>query len=643
MRRKVVWILLSTVLVPVAAAPQPSPPDVSRLEPAVAGQMEELRHVVETLEARDAPSQQRAEALGTLGHLYLVYDLLDAAQDAYRTAARLAADDPRWPYYLGYLQTRLGNLDEARAGYLAALERDPEDWTARLRLGRVELDRNDPAAAREQLERVLRERPGSAATLEGLARAAAAQGKLEEAADLYERVVTLQPEAGLAHYGLAQVYRRLGRLEDARRALEHYAETPVTFPDPRIDRLAQISTRAVFDQVLALAASPETFPAERFLDHAMGLLATRQGVAEQIDARLAEGGLDAPTRARLQALVGHLLVFRSRDEEAVERFTRALEEDPSLDAARARRANALMRLGRAEDAYRELSLLAEQRPKAMDVRLKRAAAAMALERFEEARGDLEQVIRVVPDDAEARHRLGATLERLGRPREAVEHYLEAGRLNTSRERAARATFEAARLLAGLGQTDRAADTFRRARDLDPDLLDARLGLGGLLLNSGRPAAAREEFHRAVEIDPDNAPGRVGEAISLLVLERWAEAAERLEEGVERLPRDPALQLLLSRLRAAAPEASVRDGARALELARAFHRERPSVRSAEAQALALAELGRFDEAARWLRQALEVVRRAGDAQLAATLERHLTDVEAGRAIRAAAPSDLIVLP
>lgn len=165
----------------------------------------------------------------------------------------------------------------------------------------------------------------------------------------------------------------------------------------------------------------------------------------------------------------------------------------------------------------------------------------------------------------------------------------------------------------------------------------------MLLNGGQAEAARGEFHRAVEIDPENAPARVGEAISLLALERWTEAAQRLEASVEHLPRDPALKLLLSRLRAAAPEASVRDGERALELARALHQERPSVRSAEALALALAELGRFDEAVRWLRQALEVVRRAGDAQLAATLERRLTDVEAGRAYRAAGPSDLIVLP
>lgn len=628
-----------------ALAPEsgPAQPDLSRLAPPVAEQIETLVGVVRTLEAQGAEPRRRAEAYGALGHLYLVYEMLGAAEDAYRHAAGLAPEDPRWPYYLGYLQSKSGALDAARDSYLAALAREPEDLPARLRLGQVELDRNEPEAAREQFLFVLERRPESAAASYGLGRTAAAEGDFEQAVDHFERAAALQPDAGLVHYALAQAYRRLGRLDDARRALESYREVPVHFPDPRIDRLAELSARAVFDQVMALAASPETFPDERFLDHAMGLLATREGVAEAIDARLSEGGLDPRTRGRLHALVGSLLVFRSRDEEAVERFGRALSETPDLDAARERRANALMRTGRPGEAFEELSTLVTRRPEAVDLRLKRAAAAMVLERFDEARTDLERVVATAPDNAEAQHRLGAVLERQGRPREAAEHYFVAGRVNTSPERAARAMFEAARLWAGAGRSGRALDAFVRARDLDPDLLDVRLGLGGMLLNQGEVEAARQEFHRAVEIDPANARARVGEAISLLALERWTAAAERLEEGVERVPEDPALQLLLARLRAAAPDASVRDGGRALELARRLHRLRPSVRSAEAQALALAELGRFDEAASWLRRALDVVRGTGDGVLARELERVLADVEDGRAFRASGPSDLIVLP
>lgn len=629
--------------VPTAAA---SPPDLSRLEPAVTEQIEELRRVVDTLEAENAPPERRAAAHGALGHVYLVYELPDAARDAYATAARLASDDPRWPYYLGYLESRVGDLRAARDAFLETLRRDPADDVARLRLGEVELDLDDPEAARERFGVVLDRRPDSAAAHYGLGRAAAARGDLEEAVRHLERTVELQPDAGLAHYALAQVYRRLGRLDDARRALDAYAETPVRFADPRIDRLASISGRAVIDQVLGLAASPDTFPDQRFLDHAMGLLAVREGVIQEIDAHLARGGPDAPsgrTRARLEALVGNLLVFRDRDEEAIRRFDRALAADPEGRAARELRANALMRTGRPAEALQDLAALVEARPGSVDLRLKKAAAAMTLERFDEAREDLEAVLRVDPESSEARYRLGVTLERLGRPGEAIEHFLEAGRINTSPERAARAYAEAARLLAGAGRIEPALETFRRARDLDPELPDARLGLGGLLLNRGDVAAAREEFRRAVEIDSGNERAWVGEAISLLALARWAEAAQRLEAGVERLPGDPALRLLLARLRAAAPDAEVRDGERALELARGLHRERPSVRHAETLAWALAETGRFEEAAGLVRQALEVVRRAGDERLGRSLQELLTGLEAGRPVRADGPSDLIVLP
>lgn len=634
---------LSALVAPTAAA---SPPDLSRLEPAVAEQIEELRRVVDTLEAEQAPADRRAEAHGALGHLYLVYELPNAARDAYGAAARLASDDPRWPYYLGYLESRVGDLRAARDAFLEALRRDPDDDLARLRLGEVELDLDAPAAAREQFDRVVQGRPDSAAAHYGLGRGAAAGGDLEEAVRRLERTVELQPEAGLAHYALAQVYRRLGRLDDARRALDSYAETPVRFADPRIDRLASVSGRTVFDQVLGLAASPDTFPDQRFLDHAMGLLAVREGVIEEIDAHLARSGPDAPsarTRARLEALVGNLLVFRDRDEEAIRRFDRALTANPDVQAARELRANALMRTGRPAEALQDLAALVESRPGSVDLRLKKAAAAMTLERFDEAREDLQAVLQAEPESSEARYRLGVTLERLGRPGEAVEHFLEAGRINASPERAARAYAEAARLLAGAGRIDPALDTFRRARDLDPELLDVRLGLGGLLLNRGDVTGAREEFHRAVEIDSGAERAWVGEAISLLASAQWAEAARRLEAGVERLPQDPALRLLLARLLAAAPDAAVRDGERALELARGLHRERPSVRHAETLAWALAETGRFEEAADLVRHALEVVRRAGDARLGRSLQELLTGLEAVRPFRADGPTDLIVLP
>jgi hypothetical protein len=59
-----------------------------------------------------------------------------------------------------------------------------------------------------------------------------------------------------------------------------------------------------------------------------------------------------------------------------------------------------------------------------------------------------------------------------------------------------------------------------------------------------------------------------------------------------------LQHLLARLLAAAPDAAVRDGRRALDLALALHRVAPAVAAAETVAMAYAEVGDFTQALAW---------------------------------------------
>jgi hypothetical protein len=56
--------------------------------------------------------------------------------------------------------------------------------------------------------------------------------------------------------------------------------------------------------------------------------------------------------------------------------------------------------------------------------------------------------------------------------------------------------------------------------------------------------------------------------------------------------------------AAAPDASVRDGARALDLARSLVERETTIDHVETLAMALAELGRFDDAIHWQERAIE---------------------------------------
>ena len=74
---------------------------------------------------------------------------------------------------------------------------------------------------------------------------------------------------------------------------------------------------------------------------------------------------------------------------------------------------------------------------------------------------------------------------------------------------------------------------------------------------------------------------------------------------------------MARVLAACPDDSVRNGPAALKLALAVFRTKNSVSHAETVAMAHAEVGQYDEAIRWQRQALAA---AKDADLVAVLPR-----------------------
>jgi hypothetical protein len=105
-------------------------------------------------------------------------------------------------------------------------------------------------------------------------------------------------------------------------------------------------------------------------------------------------------------------------------------------------------------------------------------------------------------------------------------------------------------------------------------------------------------------------------MALASLNRFQEARDRLVADRTRFPDRPAIAHALIRLLAAAPDARIRDGQRAVAMAEELvDRESPNPGLAEAMAMALAEAGRFDDAVIWQRQAMTIAGQLGRTALA----------------------------
>jgi hypothetical protein len=77
-----------------------------------------------------------------------------------------------------------------------------------------------------------------------------------------------------------------------------------------------------------------------------------------------------------------------------------------------------------------------------------------------------------------------------------------------------------------------------------------------------------------------------------------------------LPGRPEFPNALARLYAAAPDPRIRNAAQAVLLAQQLNRQRQTLSSREVMAMALAEAGRYDEAARWQQETIVMAERAG---------------------------------
>jgi len=634
-------------------------PELDRLDPPLVRQIEDLEGLIrrraetakETVDPSSSDLAGLADAFGALGHLYTYYEMPQPALTCYENAHRLQPGEPGWLYYLGFVEVDLGELERAAGHLEQVLRLAPDDLAARIRLGHLELDRDRTDAAEAHFRRALDIDPGLAAGWHGLGQVAARRGDDARAVEHFRKTLDLQPEADLVYYALGQALRRLGKIDEAREALARRGAHRVRFPDPRVDRLSDTSALSSLQLVRELAADREGFPDVRFLSYTMSQLASLGGAVERLEADLASWpeerrDADRIQRARLHYALGGLWTNRDQPDKARRHLRAALELLPDLSDARVKLANSLARDGQLDEAVAELTRVLEESPDdatARQARLKRAASHMALGHWQEADDDLIELERVDPNNFEVEGRLAVTLERLGRPEEAIARYQAAARLEPSTERAVGAHVQAATLMLRSGAADAALPELERAVELDPAHLDARVTLAGLLVRAQQPEQALGHFQGVLDHHPESVPAHLGRATVLLLLGRYRQARTALEKSLETLPGNAAVALLLARVLTAAPEDSVHDGARAEALARQLDEALSNPRSAELRALAAAETGRFDEALRWQRTAVERARQAGQERLASYLARRIPLYEAGRVWRARGPAELIVLP
>ncbi len=462
------------------------------------------------------------------------------------------------------------------------LQKNPSNMDARLRLGLINLELGDLAAARSELQRaadlgmepavvgpplarvwlmegnydrVLEELdPEDFAAEEASVRAQvlllrgeamAAQNRPDEAMEAFEEALLLAPDLGLAHVGMAAVHAAQGRPEDARDRLQ----TALAM-EPRLHQgwnlLGDLersegrleAAEAAYGEAIQHGPSPYFFHMKRALTRMA--LQDMPGMEEDLRA-MRRLGPRSPSTSYVQGLVHYQ---EGRYAEAQTAFEESLSRAPDFQPAVFFLGASHFAQQRWRQAEHNLERFLRAHPQSDD-----AARLLALVRVQagdlaSAEGLLRPVLGRSPDDVLALNLMGNLYLARGEHDEGIGHLR---RLTSIRpeDPTTRATLAAGLLRAG--EREEGMRELETAIEQAPGQHALEVTYIVQLLQGQEYDAALEAIARLQEALPDNPLPYNLRAAAYMGKGDMGLAREALLEGLQVAPRDPAISSNLAQI------------------------------------------------------------------------------------------------
>jgi len=379
-----------------------------------------------------------------------------------------------------------------------------------------------------------------------------ADGRAEEATTYYELALKQRPDYQPAAVNLGNIYLRQNRLDEARANFQKVLRIDGNCAACRYGLgQAALSAKDYKQAVEYLEQALKQTPQANRIHYALAMAYRGLGDLETARTHLAQQG---PVGVRVS--------------------------DPLIDGLR--------------QLIRGDRLHAIQGRKALDAG-----------RFSEAADEFRKAIAANPTGIPARVNLGAALAQMQDVTGAIEQYQQALKIDPTN---ATAHYNLGFLLSKQNRHEQAIIHFQAVLALNPTDNESRFALAQALEKSQRADEALGEYSRIVQADPANEDA-VLELVKLMLSKRQHKlAVETLEKAHTIAPEKGRTAIMLAYLLAASPQYDLRDGARALELARLVYKATDLLNHGAIVAMALAEIGRCSEAAELQRRLIAAAER-----------------------------------
>ena len=337
----------------------------------------------------------------------------------------------------------------------------------------------------------------------------------------------------------------------------------------------------------------------------------------------------------LVVVLGVLTWRQSRmyaDQETLWRTT--IAKNPDSEIAHNNFSAVLVGKGRLDEAIAHAQRALELQPHGADDALAHINLGNALAkkgRVDEAIAHYQKALEIQSDSADAHNNLGTAFLRTGQTDDAIAHFQKALELRPNHPNA---HYNLGNALLGQGQVEAAMAHLQKTVELRPDDADAHNNLGWCLLQNGQVNRSIGHFQRALAIRPGFAEAHNNLGFVLLRKGQVREATAHYQTALRLQPDNARTLSGLAWALATCPDASVRDGSRAVELAQRANQlsggQDPVIICA--LAAAYAEGGRFAEAVTAAQRALELANARSNAPLAEMLQSQLKHYQANTPYR-----------
>ncbi|PYJ31435.1 MAG: hypothetical protein DME88_15060 [Verrucomicrobia bacterium] len=255
-------------------------------------------------------------------------------------------------------------------------------------------------------------------------------------------------------------------------------------------------------------------------------------------------------------------------------------------------------------------------------------------------------LAVTSDNDVAHNNLGYLCVERGEPDKAISHFETALRIRSSKRDphysvgSAFVQMNLADALGRKGQPDEAMVHYEEAIKLQPNYADAYYNRGNILFAEGRVEEAMADWEKTLQIQPNDADAHTCLGNALLRRGSVREAVAHYETAIALAPDDPHSRINIAWVLATAPDASIRDGIKAVEFAQQAVElsDGKDPKFLRTLAAAYAESGRFSEAITTTKQAIMTANMQGKAGLAHVLDEDVGLYRAHVPLRAMKSSD-----